>query len=60
MIKTKTLLEVVKDGKVIQLYCDPETGLGTLHDALHEMKAYVVERINEANIHNKEQSEEKA
>ncbi len=48
MLKQKTLLEVKIDDKLYQFYCDPDSQLGQLHDALAQMKQYVVQRIVDA------------
>lgn len=57
MIKNKVIFEVKKDDKTIQLLCDPDVGLGFLHDALQEMKVFVIQKINEA-LKNEEVSKE--
>ena len=45
MLKAKTVLEVKIDERIYELYCEPEAPLGCVHDALCQMKAYVVQRI---------------
>ena len=47
MIKNKTILEVKKNERIYQLLCESDSPLGELHDALAEMKAYVVNLIAE-------------
>ena len=45
MIKQKSDLEVEIAGKVYHLYCDSDSPLGCLHDALMQMKGWTVERM---------------
>jgi hypothetical protein len=47
MIKSKTILEVKTGERVYEFTCPPDTPLGEAHDALCQMKAYVIERITE-------------
>lgn len=48
MIKQKTSLEVILEGKNYQLICDSDSPLGCLHDALMQMKGWTVERMIKA------------
>jgi len=54
-ILQKSFLEVEKDGKNIQLIVEQDVPLGALIDALIEMKAYCLQRLNE--VHQEEQKE---
>lgn len=47
MIKNQTILEVKKDDKIHQFICDPNSTLGEIHDALHQMLAYIIQRMQE-------------
>jgi hypothetical protein len=58
MIKTKSILEVEIGGKTIRVECDPDTGLGTLHDALHMMLKFVFNKIQELNKQEEEKKTE--
>ncbi len=50
MIKQKSVMEVEIGGKVFQLYCDNDSPLGSLHDALMMMKGWTVERMQAAQM----------
>ena len=57
MLNAKVVMEVKKGEKgerVYQFMLDNDSPLGEVHDALHEMKVFVVERINEYNLKEKE------
>lgn len=56
-LKNRTYLEVKIDGRVYALECDSNSCLGSVHDALTQMKAYVVDRIN-AQAENEKKAEE--
>lgn len=45
MQEQKTVLKVEIAGKVFQLYCDNDSPLGSLHDALMQMKGAIVDRM---------------
>lgn len=45
MLKQISLLEVKIDGKHYKLLCDSDSALGSLHDALMQMKGWCVERM---------------
>lgn len=45
MINQKTMLEVEIADKKYQLLCDVDSPLGSLHDALMQMKGFCVERM---------------
>lgn len=46
-LRQKTVLEVKIDDRVYSMECYSDSPLGCVHDALSQMKAYVVSRINE-------------
>lgn len=48
MLKQKSTLEVSIEGKNYQLICDNDSPLGSLHDALMQMKGWTVERMIKA------------
>lgn len=48
MIKNRTILEIKIADNVYELHCGPQSPLGELHDALCQMKAFVVGKIIEA------------
>ncbi len=45
MIKNKTVLEVKIGERIYAMECAPEAPLGEVHDALCQMRAFVVQRI---------------
>ena len=45
MIKTKSVLEVKIGERVYSLECSPDSPLGETHDALCQMRLFVVQRI---------------
>lgn len=45
MYKQKAVIESEISGKLYQLHCDVDSPLGCLHDALMQMKGYVVDRM---------------
>jgi hypothetical protein len=45
MIKPKSVLEIKIDERLYQLLCDNDAPLGAVHDALCQMRAFVVQRI---------------
>jgi hypothetical protein len=45
MIKQKPVLEVEIAGKRFELNCDSDSPLGSLHDALMQMKGWCVDRM---------------
>ena len=47
-IKQKTYLEVEKNGSVVQLVINPNMPLGSIFDALMELKGYVCDRMIKA------------
>jgi len=47
MIKNKTILEVKIGERTYQMECFPDSPLGELHDALSQMKNYVIQRMQE-------------
>lgn len=49
MIKQKTVFEITINERSYRLECSPDSPLGELHDALSQMKSFVVERIKEVN-----------
>jgi hypothetical protein len=48
MVKNKLVLEIKINDKFYQLLCDPDSQLGQLHDALSQMRQYVVQQIVDA------------
>ena len=56
MIKNKTILEVKIGERTYQMECFPDSPLGELHDALSQMKGYVIDRMKDVE---KKQEEEK-
>jgi len=56
-IKSKTTLEVRIEDRIYSMECYSNSPLGEVHDALTQMKAYVVDRIN-AQCDNEKKSEE--
>lgn len=49
MLKNITVLEVKIGERLYQMECDPNAPLGEVHDALSSMKAYIINRMAEAN-----------
>jgi len=45
MLKQKSVLEIEIAGKKYELYCDSDSPLGCLHDALMQMKGWCVDRM---------------
>lgn len=45
-LKQRTYLEVKFDDRVYAFECYSDSPLGQVHDALVQMKAYIVDRIN--------------
>jgi hypothetical protein len=45
MIKQKTVLEVKIGERVYELFCQSDSPLGELHDALLQMKGFTVEKM---------------
>lgn len=58
-IVQKTLLEVEKNGKVVQVVCDQDQPLGTLFDALMEFKGFAVERMAKSHQDEQQEAEQK-
>ena len=48
MLKMKSMLEVEIAGNTYQLYCNTDSPLGNLHDALMQMKGWAVDRMVKA------------
>lgn len=57
-LRSRTYLEVKIDNRTYALECSSDSPLGAVHDALTQMKAYVVDRIN-AQCDNEKKAEEK-
>lgn len=55
MIKNITSLQVKIGERLYKLFCDVDSPIGEVHDALCQMKGFIVTRINEA--HNAEKKE---
>lgn len=49
MLRQISALEMKIGDKYYKFLCDGDSPLGSVHDALCQMRSYVVERINEAN-----------
>lgn len=49
MIKNETVLEVNIGDRIYKFSCSPQSPLGELHDALFQMKNFVIEKIIESN-----------
>lgn len=45
MLSQRSVLKVEIQEKVYELYCDSDSPLGSLHDALMQMKGWAVERM---------------
>lgn len=45
MIKSKTVLEVKIGERVYSMYCDADSPLGEVHDAVTQMRACVVQKM---------------
>lgn len=58
MIKNKIHLEVQVGERLYQLICDNEAPLGELHDAIQQIKNFVVNKIIEANNQEKQKQVE--
>ena len=58
MIKQKTLFEVVIGERMYQLYCSSNSPLGEVHDALMQMKGYVVDRMVKAHEEEQQKAQE--
>ncbi len=56
MIKSLTALEVKIGERVYKFLCDVESPLGEAHDAISQMKNYVVGKINEAHAASQSQA----
>lgn len=48
MLKQSAMLEVKINDRVFQLHLPADAPLGEVHDAIFQMRSYVVDRINEA------------
>lgn len=59
MIKNKIFLEVKRAERVYQLSLDPDSQLGECFDVLSEMRAYVIEKLNEAEKSSQKPEEKK-
>lgn len=59
MIKNKTVLEVKINDHVYQMECNADCTLGEVHDALHMMKNYIIERMQQVEAQPKAQEEAK-
>lgn len=45
MLKQKSVLEVTIENKTYSLICESDSPLGSLHDALMQMKGWTVDRM---------------
>ena len=57
-LRSKTVLQVKVGERTYEMECYSDSPLGEVHDALTQMKAYVVDRIN-AQVDNEKKAEEK-
>lgn len=48
MIKQQAILEIKKDDRTYQFHLSPDSPLGEVFDILCEMRAFVINRLNEA------------
>jgi hypothetical protein len=55
MIKNIPTIEAKIGEKIFSLHLPTETTLGEVHDALFQMRSYIVNRINEVNEINKKE-----
>lgn len=60
MLNAKLVMEVKKGERVYQFMLANESPLGEVHDVLHEMKMFVMERLNEYSQKEKEAQAAKA
>lgn len=58
MLKGKSIFEVKKGENIYTFSFEPGSNAGEIHDALHEMKAFVVSKIIEAQEASKPISEQ--
>lgn len=58
MLKGKSILEVKKGENIYTFSFEPGAHAGEIHDALHEMKAFVVNKIVEVQESSKSISEQ--
>jgi len=58
MIKNFTSLEHKIGERIYQFYCDPNSPLGELHDALHAMRNFVIGKMQEIDKKNEESTAE--
>ncbi len=57
MIKQKTVLEIEVNERTYSFECDPSSPLGEIFDVLTQMKAFVVQKINESEVVKEEKSD---
>ena len=57
MLKNNTVLEVKIGERNYQFHCSPDSPLGELHDALHQMKTFIVQKIVDAEKEIKKEQE---
>lgn len=48
MIKSKSILEIKAGERIYSFFCESDSPLGEIHDVLCKMKAFVIEKIVEA------------
>ncbi len=58
-LKCKTALQVKIGERIYEMECHSDSLLGEVHDALTQMKAYIVDRIN-AQLDNEKKAQEAA
>ena len=57
MIKNITALEIKVGERAYKLLCEIDSPLGEVHDVISQMKAFVVNKINEAHAANQPATE---
>lgn len=58
MLNMISKLEVKIEDRVYQLLCDNDSSLGELHDVLHKMKNFVIQRMQELENMQKERGKD--
>lgn len=48
MLKNNTILEIKMNERNYQFQCSPDSPLGEIHDVLHQMKAFIIQKIIDA------------
>lgn len=45
MLKNNSVLEIKIGERIYQFHCSPDSPLGELHDAIHQMKSFIIQKI---------------